>query len=88
MGILWWIGIGLGIALLANWRMPPKNRNGTIITIASGILGAITGGLIIAGSSSESLASVNGASLIFAAASALLALTGVQLCKSMLYIAH
>ena len=88
MGILSWIGIGLGIAVLANWKIPPKNQNGTTITFASAIAGAISGGIFNAGSSTESLASANSASLIFAAGGALLALLCVQLLKTTLYIEH
>ena len=88
MGILLWIGIGLGIALLANWLLPPGNRNGAIIAIASAILGAIVVGLSHAGTSAEGLMSVSGSSLFFAVGGAMLALLCVHLGKSMLYISH
>ena len=80
------LGIGLGIALPAKWRIPPKNKSGTIITFASAISGAIAGGIVNAGSSAESLGSVDGASLICATGGALLALLGVKLLKTTLYI--
>lgn len=88
MGILLWIGTGLGIALLANWQLPPRNRNGVIMAIASGIFGAVVGGFANAGTSAEGLASMSGAGLIFASVGAMLALLCVQLGKSMLYIEH
>ena len=88
MGILMWIGIGLGIAFVANWKIPPKNRNGTLITFTFAMLGALAGGIVNAVSSAESLATVNGVGLICATGSALLALLGVQLLKTTLYIEH
>ncbi len=88
MGILLWVAIGLGIALLANWRFPPRNRKGVIMTIASAVLGAVFGGLVSADATIESLSSVSGASLAFASVGALLALLCVQLGKTVLYIEH
>jgi uncharacterized membrane protein YeaQ/YmgE (transglycosylase-associated protein family) len=88
MGILLWIGIGLGIAFVANWKIPPKNRNGTFITFASATLGAIAGGIVSAGSSAESLTTVNGIGLICATGGACLALLAIQLLKTTLYVEH
>ena len=88
MGILLWIGIGLGIAFVANWKIPPKNRNGTIITFTFAMLGALAGGIVNAGSSADSLATVNGVGLICAAGGACLALLAIQLLKTTLYIEH
>ena len=88
MGILLWIGIGLGIAFVANWKIPPKNRNGTFITFTFAMLGATAGGIVNAGSSAESLATVSGIGLICATGGACLALFGVQLLKTTLYIEH
>ena len=88
MGILLWIGIGLGVAFVANWKIPPKNRNGTIITFTFAMLGAIAGGIVSAGSSAESLNTVNGVGLICATGGACLALLAIQLLKTTLYIEH
>jgi len=87
MGILVWMGTGLGIALLANWQLPPRNRNGVIISKASGILGAVVGGYASTGTT-ESLVLMNGAGWIFAGVGAMLAILCVELGKSMLYIEH
>ena len=88
MGILLWIGIGLGIAFVANWEIPSKNRNGTMITFASATIGAIAGGIASAGSSAEPLATINVLGLFCATGVACLALLGVQLLKTTLYIEH
>ncbi len=88
MGILLWVVIGLGIALLANWRFPPRNRKGVIITIVSAVLGAFFGRLISADATSESLSLVSGTSLAFAGVSALLARLCVQLGNAVRYIEH
>ena len=88
MGILLWIGIGLGIAFVANWKIPPKNRNGTIITFTFAMLGALAGGIVNTGSSAESLTTVNGIGLICAAGGACFALFAVQLMKTILYSEH
>lgn len=88
MGTLLWIGIGLGIAFVANWKIPPKNQVGTMITFAFATLGALAGGIVSAGSSAESLSAVSGNGLICAVGGALLALLGVQLLKTILYIDH
>ena len=98
MGILLWIGIGLGIAFVATWKIPPKNRNGTIITFTFAMLGALAGGIVNAGSSAESLTTesltteslttVNGVGLICATGGACLALLAIQLLKTTLYIEH
>lgn len=88
MGTLLWIGIGLGIAFVANWKIPPKNQVGTMITFAFATLGALAGGIVSAGFSAESLSAVSGNGLICAVGGALLALLGVQLLKTILYIDH
>ena len=88
MGILSWLGIGLGIALVANWKIPPKNRNGTMITFVSAMLGAAAGGIAHAESSAESLATINAIGLICAIGGACFALLAIQLLKTTLYIEH
>ena len=88
MEILLWLGIGLGIGFFANWKIPPKNRNGTLTTLACATLGALAGGIFSTGSSAESQAVVSGISLVFAVGGALLALLAVQLLKATLYIEH
>jgi uncharacterized membrane protein YeaQ/YmgE (transglycosylase-associated protein family) len=86
VGILLLVVIGLGIALLANWRFPPRNRKGVIMTIVSAVLGAFLGGLISADATIENLSLVSVTSLAFAGVSALLARLCVQLGNAVLYI--